>query len=646
MTAALALEYAFLPFSVCSVAEPCLPTPWWSLLEGLLLGATVAAWLTPGTGLPLAGLATLPFVLDYAVLGELGTVAGAAALAQLVVGLTGSWLVWSQRRRRLPDTRSGRLPLHGRDVLASRGVGTMELSVLVALAVVVGLIGWFLFLGLDTRAHLSRAQPTAVEVVAVDDYDWLLEVRVPGVAGASDVGVYDVKEFAVGDLVPARVDTTVQPAWVSLDTQPVEHDGWLVLAGVAAALSITVGADRASALRRRHRLLTVGGPVWSTTATPGGDGLWLLLPELGLRAPLVRALPPDELLEGLGLLRHEVTADPLGREPVDEPAESVESVESEEAERLRQEEFAAAWRGNWMPESDLDDDLDDDLDEFRDFDERSSPVIEPVLIVGDPRAGGMVVAITPDVVLAPHGPLLPMSPFDSRRLAAATDRPDEARARRTDHGSPEAEPDVDAAGLPGSVAVPLPAGAEPRGQDGRRVEEIQLALPRWRKLAALALLLLPGAFWLTADASLPPEEQLTWFQSVGVLFGAGSAAFGGLAFARASTRLRADGVHSAAHEFVVVQPWQDVVGVRVIDGDVVVAFGVDDDGDLDALGGPPLRLGTAVAAGLAATWHAAAADQDAPPARRAVDPLVGGGVVLYALAAGGSVLWPVLSVAQ
>ena len=95
---------------------------------------------------------------------------------------------------------------------------------------------------------------------------------------------------------------------------------------------------------------------------------------------------------------------------------------------------------------------------------------------------------------------------------------------------------------------------------------------------------------------------------------------------------------------MTVHPWSAAAGVRVIGDDVVVAFGVDDDGDLDAIAGPPVGLPVASAAGLAERWRldAGAVVPDGGPTRRTVDPVVGGGVVLYALLAGASVLWPLL----
>ncbi len=640
LTAALLLEYAFLSDSGCTVEEPCAPMPGWSLLDGLQVGATAAVWLVPGVGLPLSVVTSLPWVVDYALLGESGTASGVAAMARLAVAVAGSWLVLRLRHRPLPPAMSGRLPARGRDVLASRGLGTVELGVVLALVAVAGLLGWFAYLQADTRAHLSRAEAVEVEVVAVDEVDWVLEVRVPGVGGFSEVGVYDAESYDVGDRVPAHVDGTAEPAWVSLDQEPVEHDGWLVLAGALAALTVAVGTGRLSALRRRRRLLTEGGLVWSTTAAPGGDGSRVLLPELGLRAPLVRSLPADGLLEDIGLLRHEATADPLGREPVEEAEDGSE----EEEDQLRQQEFAAAWRGERLPTLGSGPDGPDGPD-----DPVGADAVGPVLLIGDPRPGGVVVVVTADVVLAPHGSLLPMSPLDVRHLRSGVEvDSDRTAGDGPDDDTREDHDRYDAAGLPGSVAVPLPAGAEPGGADGRSVSEVQLAGPWWRLLAAASLLLLPAAFWLTADGSLPPEEQLTWFQSVGVLSGGGSVAFAGLAFARSSTRLRSDGVHLAANGFVVMHPWQAVAGIRVIDEDVVVAFGVDDDGDLDAVGGPPVGLDTAPAAGLAERWRLGAgtgSPADAPRPRRTVDPVVGGGVVLYALAAGTSVLWPLVSVA-
>lgn len=558
-------------------------------------------------------------------LGRLSTVSGLAVPAQMVVAVSGSWLLLRWRRRPLPRASTGRLPARGRDVLASRGLGAVEVAVVLGLAAAGGLLGWYLLLQADTRAHLARSQPAEVEVVAVDEVGWLVEVRSPGAGGRSEVGVHDVEAYRVGDRVPARVDATVVPSWVSLDAEPVEHDGWLFLAGASLASSSAVGAARLSALRRRRHLLVHGGPVWTTSMTPGADGTSVLFPTLGLRAPLVRHAPADGLLEEVGLLRHEVTADALGREPVEAGTGSAEE------ERLRQEEFAAAWRGERTPEPGQD--LGDPDDPW---------TSRQVLLLGDPRPGGVVVAVAPEAVLAPYSSLVPVSALEAWRLRCAevTGEGRQAAGEQSDDLD-----GYDAAGLPGWAAVPLPAGLEPRGPDGRRVDEVELAVPWWRRLAVVALVLVPGVFWLTADGSLPPEEQLSWFQSVGAFSVAGSLAFGGLALARSSTRLLVDGVRMAADGFVVLHPWHAVAGVRVIGHDVVVAFGVGDDGDLDGVGGPPVGLDAPTAGGLVERWRQAAgagSADDAPRPRRTVDPVVGGAVVLYVLAAASSVLVPLV----
>lgn len=118
---------------------------------------------------------------------------------------------------------------------------------------------------------------------------------------------------------------------------------------------------------------------------------------------------------------------------------------------------------------------------------------------------------------------------------------------------------------------------------------------------------------------------------------------------------------------VDVHPWSGVIGARVVDDEVVLAFGLDEAGDVVAAGGRPERGRAAEVAVTAEEWRRAAPAGSAmawvasdgsvvldpapgdevaerplwpQPGRRYPDPAVSAVMVLYVIAAVAVVVGP------
>ncbi|WP_336923898.1 hypothetical protein [Aquipuribacter sp. SD81] len=657
VTALLVLEYVLSGDGpACTVDDPCLAAPGSSFVEGLQVGAAVALWLLPRVGAPVTALAALGYWagIYLAVDGEPASVPALLCLGQAAVAGV-SW-AWQVRARRAPLPPRGprvRLPADGRTRLVSTGLGTLEVAAVLAGLLAVGLAGWWVLADARTDARDARAEVVDVTVVSVDDVDWFAVVRVPG-SGTVEVPLWDLEGVEPGARLPARVDASRDPVHVSLVSQPVEHDGWLWLSGVVATLALSLAAHRVGPLRRRARLLRHGGPVWSLTG--GADDVLVVLPSLGLAAPFSRVLPTDGLLAATGLLHQEL----------DEESASALEQDLAAEERADREDFAAAWRGE--PRAHDADDLDD-------LDDLGGPHGD-VLVLGDPRPGGVVVVVLPDAVVAPFAPLSALSPV----LADGLDAGQAGHAGLAGPDGPvgvDLDLDPDGADLPGRPVEPAPVGVPLLGPHGR-VGTVVLRQSPWRWLWAASALLLLVPWVLVTDWVWPgePGDEVGWFEAVGV-FAAGLAfGTGGLARARTRVVLDAAGVHVRDGYLWRSTQWWAVVGVRVADDDVLVALGLDDEGVPEVVGGaaPPGLRATAVAAaaerrrvdatlargdaagtgrpapvgreaadrGLAAVaGMLAEADADRGRSRR-LDPFLAGLAVVYVLAAASTLLAPVV----
>ncbi|WP_299033192.1 hypothetical protein [uncultured Pseudokineococcus sp.] len=597
----------------CSPADPCTwPGPV-AVLEGLLLASTALAWVVPVVGLPLAAASGAAYALVSYEVGDPLLLVLLAPAVQVAAGLAGAVLAVRSRAARrglgaaLPTrAATGVLPVRGREVLAVRGLVVTDLLAVAALLAAVALGGWWTAQQARLAEHLAVAEPAVVEVVAVDDWDWLVEVELPGGQTVVLDDTYEPLDHSPGDRLPALVDLSGPEPWVSLDGEPEEESGWLLLAAAALALGLPLAASRARVLRRRRALLRDGGRLWRTTSVPAESGAAVLLPELGLRLPVARTTPVDEVLDGVGLARHGAWADTRLREAV-APDEDDDPLGAAE-----QRGFAAAWRGDADPDL-LDDEAADDLE-----------AAEPTVLVGDPHLGGVALAVTADLVLVPCGALAPMSPSDREWAEGFAASPDGAVLADGEG--------LDRHGLPGRPVAPLP-GSGPLLTAAGPLDRLDLSLPRRRRLLALSLLLVPVAVWLALDP-LVEEGGAGVLDVLWPFLALGVPALGGLAASRARVRCEQEGVLVRDAGLVRRLAWSDVVGARVVDGEVVLALGVDADGDLEAVGGrPPAGLGAARAAGLAERWRRDARDAPAGPGLRP-DPVVAlAAVVHVALAA-------------
>lgn len=660
-------------YDPCSPVDPCVPEPWSALQTGLLPGVAVLVWLVPSIGLPAAA------VLGVADLVGLLLVPEDAFMTSLLVAAFVVAVVSTLLER-----------------LVSRGWGVVEVLVLLLVVASVGLTVFFGVLTARIQAREGRAQDASVRVVAVDEEDWVLTVELAD-GDRADVGVLDTDPYAVGDRLPAGVLPADGPAaqpWVSLRAEPQEEDGWLLVAGSAGALGLGLALRRWVSLRARRRLLHEGGPVWVTLASPDDDGAHVELPGLGLRARFARTSPADGVLASVGLLRQSsITGedDELGPQELrgldvgspafdDGLARLTEREHAEEREMVAevtamQSAFAVAWREARLPDG-----WDDEDSDTRDDDWLGSRMPAPVrpshservLVVGDPRPGGHVVVVTHDSLIAPFTPLEAGPPSLSKLLEWWRARrrtwlpPDHgphagARVTRDAHGL-DAD-GLDETGLPGVPAQTRCSPAVTVAPD----EVAHLRPSPWRRAGWAVLLVVPAAFWLVLS------ETPAWWTAAWSLFGLGGFLLWGMSYAVSGVQLRRDGVQVRGGFLVDQHAWSGVVGARVVDGDVVLAFGLDEDGDVVAAGGRPDRGSAAEVAVLAEQWRFAAPpppeseeawrapdDGSAPgpgsegdedddrllfprPARRHLDPTVSSLLVLYGIAAFVVVAWPYLT---
>lgn len=663
----------------CNVGEPCAPDPWSALQLGLLVGAALLVWSAPTLGLPVAAVLGVYDLVLLALYPEPLPIA-APLVGGFLVAVVGTVLQVRARRVPLPPTAvSDRLPIEGRHRLVSRGWGAVEVAAVLLL--VASLVPAAVYGVLTARIHdrETRAQDATVRVVAIDEENWVLTVETPG-GERTDVGVLDPQPYAVDDRLPALVlpaDGPDAQPWVSLRAEPVEEDGWLVLSGAAAALGLGLGWRRWSSLRSRARLLREGGPVWVSLATPDDDGAHVHLDTLRLKARHARTSPVDDLLSEVGLLRQRVGAedneaddvppelrgiDP-GSPEFDEAVQRLEEAEERELAAdvaVVQAAFALAWREARLPAG-WDDDAETTDDEWLAARLPAPPQqgeAERVLLVGDPRPGGQVLVVTHDSLVGPFTPLEAGLPRLSRLLDwwAARRRtwlpPEAGSIGRTGDG----EDGLDATGLPGVPSSYLSAAVLPA-----TAHEVQLRPSPWRRAGWAVLLAVPLAFWLVLS------EPTDWWSAAWLLLGAAGILLTGLSYAVSGVRIGPYGVVVRGGFMVDVHPWSGVIGARVVDDEVVLAFGLDEAGDVVAAGGRPERGRAAEVAVTAEEWRRAAPAGSAmawvasdgsvvldpapgdevaerplwpQPERRYPDPAVSAVMVLYVIAAVAVVVGP------
>ncbi|ROP43992.1 hypothetical protein [Pseudokineococcus lusitanus] len=614
----------------CTPASPCVWAASTDVVDGVHLAGLLLTWLQPLVGLPVLAVGAVGSLLAYREAGD--PLVWSAPVAAQALGAALVWAALVLRPTGRPDGPARRLPVHGREVLVTRGLGPRGALVVVALVVAAAAGGWWWHSRGGLAEHLARAEPVVVEVVAVDDEDLTVDVEVPGVTGV--VVLEPLEDHAVGDRLPALVDRGGEETWVSLDEEPVRADDALVLAAGAAAAGLVAGLVPALRTRRRRRqLLLDGGPAWRTSSVPSEDGDAVLLPALGLRLPLAEPSGPDgtleEVLEAVGLLHHEVYRDTTMREPVPDDDGPHRDADGGEDGRQPHDEGDDGDRDD----GDGDDGDGDDGDEDEDEDDPAwtalqqdfaaawrgevgstapDDLAQPTVLLGGDRPGGLAVAVTEDHVLVPSGPLAPLTLGDHRWLRLLADAPRH----------------LDGHGLPGRPGGPLPHPVRGVDEDEEPLV-VDLGTSAARRLLAVSVVLVPLGLWLAVVVQ-PWQgwQDAVWPITLGV------PGVGGLAASRRRVRCDRDGVVARDGGLERRLGWDDVVGTRVVEDDVLLGVGVDLDEDVDAVGGrAPTGLGAERAARLVERWRRDAGASSRPDAGVHLDRPVAAAAALAAVVA-------------
>jgi hypothetical protein len=343
--------------------------------------------------------------------------------------------------------------------------------------------------------------------------------------GGREVRVDTIESYPRGRSMPVRVDPA-DPTWVRLVSEPADDTGW-ASAGLGALLLAGLLLERDLAAHRARRRLRSQTRATAVAVSWDGGALRVFPPG---------AEPPDEPVAVFSVVGPQA---PPGQDEGEDEADQDWRDVSAEA-------FGQAWRRDEAPTG------------------GTGPLVrEPAVAVGHLHHGGWAAVVAGPLTFWPRTPLAPSRDGVVRRFRSLT-------------GSGDREPDLtwDDDGLPGRTvpAAPTIPADLPWLLTGSR---------RTRALAALSL--------VAGGLGGPTAGHLFGFSRIGIglVTAATFVVLRGWTDLTHRVRIAHPGVRIVATLQQYDVPWEHVLGARVDDEAVWIAWAPDEVIDVGPFPGPP-----------------------------------------------------------